>query len=66
MSEAAVSTTQQSVDSAPSEALTEQERALLQKLLENPLEFPKEFKSWVADYFATNQADVTLSGAPTS
>lgn len=49
-----VAQTQQSVDTTPSDALTEQERAILQKLLSNPLEFPKEFKEWVSDYFATN------------
>ena len=49
-----VAQTQQSVDTTPDSALTEAERAILQKLLANPLEFPKEFKEWVSDYFATN------------
>jgi hypothetical protein len=34
--------------------LTDQEREFMQRLLQNPLEFPDAFKRWVGDYFATN------------
>lgn len=41
-------------DATPDATLTDEEKALLTKYLASPLDFPKEFKSWVSDYFATN------------
>lgn len=41
--------------------LSEQELDLLRRLFGNPLRFPKEYKTWLADYLALNIPDIPVS-----
>lgn len=45
----------------PEKRLDETERADMQALLAHPLDFPPEFKSWFADYVATNIPKLSVS-----
>ena len=41
--------------------LSTEERILMQKILSNPLYFPKEFKTWLNDYLAVNIPLIPIS-----
>lgn len=45
----------------PELRLDESERAILEKILAKPLEFPEEFKGWLGDYIATNIPKLPIS-----
>lgn len=45
----------------PELTLTDSDKQLMDRLLSNPLFFPKDFKTWLLDYIAVNIPDLPIS-----